>query len=392
MLGDVIYSTPGRKRDRGRSNPFIRGAKPVLTALAAFLVGAVVLGQIIPSPTIPSNIVFIGPKYDYYQQHKDEYNALFFGSSRVYNQIVPAVFDAAVQTEVKTAVQTEAQSTSAATSDSTGRDTPINSYNFGIPAMRALDSSVLLEDVLADPPQNLKWVFFETILDKGYEPIPNARTHRAMYWHTWENTGFAARYILTSEESIPNKAILLVSHLLPAVYRQLNVGRLFTQVLPSTFSAQEQAVAKAFTASDGYYALTGEDEPKRQHFLNNQAAYLRAVQRLEDAVSRAAPPRLADNKRMLLNWVTQAVLAAGAEPIFIEPPALDPSLDFRAAEQLGIIDTLLTYKDPERYADLYQPSWRYDEEHLNEPAAQAFSRILARDFVAAVDIDQSSLD
>ncbi|MEM8506062.1 MAG: hypothetical protein AAF716_23295 [Cyanobacteria bacterium P01_D01_bin.1] len=372
MLGDVIHSTPVRRRDRSKSSLFARCARQTLTALAAFLVGTVVLGQLIPSPTIPSNIVFIGPKYDYYQQHKDEYNTLFFGSSRVYNQIVPDVFDA------------EAKAIGETVDGTAVNGTAVNSYNFGVPAMRALDSTVLLEDVLADPPQDLKWVFFETILDKGYEPIPNARTHRAMYWHTWENTGFAARYILTSEEPLPNKAVLLVSHLLPAIYRQLNVGRLFTQVLPSTFSEQEQAVAKSFTANDGYYALTGENEPKRLHFLNNQDAYLRAVQKLKDTVSSMATPRLADNKKMLLNRVTQAVRAAGAVPIFIEPPTLDPSLDFRAAKQLGVIDTLLTYKDPEQHTNLYQPSWRYDQEHLTESASREFSRILARDFVSTI--------
>ncbi len=47
--------------------------------------------------------------------------------------------------------------------------------------LRAIDSTLLLEEVLSNPPKNLKWVFFETILDKGYEPIPNARTHQAMY-------------------------------------------------------------------------------------------------------------------------------------------------------------------------------------------------------------------
>jgi len=339
-----------------------------LIALAAFLVATIVLGQIIPSPTIPSNVVFIGPKYDYYQQHKDEYNALFFGSSRVYNQIVPEVFDSEVQ-----AISGIAD------------DINVNSYNFGVPAMRALDSTVLLEDVLANPPKDLKWVFFETILDKGYEPLPNARTHRAMYWHTWENTAFAARYILTSEESIPSKAVLLVSHLLPAIYRQLNVGRLFTQVLPSTFSEQEQTVAKAFTANDGYYALTEKDSQKRQQFLNNQADYLRAVQKLENTLSSAGSPQLADNKRMLLERVSQAVLATGAVPIFIEPPALDLELDFRSAKQLGVIDHLLSYKDPQQYADFYQPSWRYDEAHLTEAASQAFSRVLARDFVSVSD-------
>ena len=370
VLVDVIRPASVRQQSHRRRSKFAQRARGCLAALVAFLVSAVLLNQIIPSPTIPPNIVFIGPKYAYYKQHKDNYNALFFGSSRVYNQIVPAVFDTTAQSSGKT----------------------INSYNFGVPAMRALDSSVFLAEVLSNPPKGLKWVFFETILDKGYEPIPNARTPRAMYWHTWENTRLAARYILTSEASIPEKAVLFSSHLLPAIYRQLNVGRLFYQVLPSTFSVQEQAVADAFTAADGYYGLQGDDDPKRQHFLANQSTYLRSVQTLENAVDAAErgteKPQLASNKRLLLDRVSRAVRAAGATPIFIEPPALEPSLDFRAAQQLGAIDTLLTYKDPQQHADLYQLSWRYDEEHLTAAASREFTRRLAKDFVAAVNLDQ----
>lgn len=351
----------GRRQIRRRSHLLSRYLKPSLTALIAFIVAATVLGQLIPSPTIPSNVVFIGPKHDYYQAHKDDYNTLFFGSSRVYNQIDPNVFD------------TASQQAGIAT----------NSYNFGIPAMRALDSTVLLEDVLSDPPKDLKWVFFETTLDKGYEPIQNARTHRSMYWHTWENTGFAARYILNSEVSAPSKAALLVSHLLPTVYRQMNVGRLFSQVLPSEFSPQERAAAEVFTRNEGYFPLVDESSPNRQHFLQHQADYIAAVNKLAATATEVSRPQLAENKRLLLAKVTQIIRAAGAEPIFIEPPALSPERDFRVAEQQGDIETLLAYKDPNRFPQLYEPQQRFDREHLTEQASQEFSRLLAKDFAQA---------
>ncbi len=342
-------------------------------AVVAFVVATMLLSQVIPSPAIPSTVVFVGPKNDYYQAHKEDYNALFFGSSRVYNQIVPDVFDKSAR--------------SAGIS--------INSYNFGIPAMRALDSTVLLEAALKDPPANLNWVFFETILDKGYEPIPNARTQRAMYWHTWRNTSLAARYILMSKESMPEKALLLVSHLLPALYRQMNVGRLFDQVLPSEFSAEERQAAEQFTAAEGYAPLVDDSDPKRQAFLNNQTEYAAQVASLKaqsvksaDATDlgtvHSAVPALAANKRMLLERVTQIIRAAGAEPIFIEPPSLDPDRDFRVALAQGEIDTLLAYKDPLRFPRLYQADQRFDADHLNDSAAREFSQLLAQDFAQTV--------
>ncbi|MGB3298773.1 MAG: hypothetical protein WBA76_10930, partial [Phormidesmis sp.] len=329
VLGNVLNTTVSAQRRRYRKPGVLAGyLKQSAIGLTAFLVAALLLNQMIPSAPIPANVVFIGPKYDYYQAHKDEYNALFFGSSRIYSQVVPEVFDAIAQSK--------------------GAD--INSYNFGIPAMRAIDSAVLLEEVLATPPKNLKWVFFESILDKGYEPIPNARTQRAMYWHTWKNTRTAAQYVLNSDESLPSKAVLLFSHLLPFTYQQLNVGRLFNQLLPSDFSAEEKQVAAEFTATEGYYALQDQSDPKRQDFLHNQAAYAEQVSALKQVQSEpVSDPYLSANKQQLLKQITQAVRAAGAEPIFVEPPSLHLENDFQAAQQLGTIDTLLSYKNPARF-------------------------------------------
>lgn len=367
-LGNVLNPpieplAKGRRRRYRKASVLAGYVKQSAIALIAFFVAAFLLNQAIPSPTIPSNVVFVGPKYDYYKVHKDEYNALFFGSSRIYSHVVPDVFDTVAQAE----------------------GVEINSYNFGIPAMRALDSAALLEDVLANPPKNLKWVFFESILDKGYEPIPNARTTRVMYWHTWKNTRLAADYILSSDESLPSKAVLLTSHFLPFLYQQLNVGRLFNQVLPSEFSPGEQQVAAEFTSTEGYYALSDESDPKRQAFLQNQQTYTAQVAALGTLQSQpAGNPYLSANKQNLLTRITQNIRAAGAEPIFVEPPSLHMINDFEFARQLGTIDTLLSYKDPNRFPQLYRVEQRYDADHLNDAGSREFTKLLAQDFSKVV--------
>ncbi|MEL6353407.1 MAG: hypothetical protein AAFR58_16895 [Cyanobacteria bacterium J06627_28] len=383
VLGEVIKPiaevAPGRRQRRWLSGYVQKSLAPMLAFTAAFIVGVGLLGQIIPSPAIPSNVVFIGPKHDYYQAHRDDYNAIFFGSSRVFNQIVPDIFDAAASLNKTSA----------------GQSNSVNSYNFGVPAMRAIDSLVLLEEVLSDPPENLQWVFFESVLDRGYEPIENARTYRSMYWHTWKNTRLAADYIWASEASFPSKLLFTFSHVLPALYRQLNVGRLFNQVLPSEFSAKHQSTVAEFTKDEGYFALTDEDSPRRQAFLANEAAYLEKVERLkaiarnEQNLPRAVTLQgsqqksgamLPKNKRQLLQRVTRIVRAAGAEPIFIEPPSLEQDSDFKIAERLGDIETLLAYKDPEKFPQFYAFDQRYDADHLSEAASQAFSKTLGEDF------------
>ncbi|MEL6604008.1 MAG: hypothetical protein AAFP20_12355 [Cyanobacteria bacterium J06614_10] len=370
MLGDVLYPAASGRRRRRRESILLKYVQQSLLTAVAFVLAASLLNQIIPSPSIPANVVFVGPKYEFYKAHKDDYTALFFGSSRVFNQVIPDVFD---QTASAEGIQ-------------------VNSYNFGVPAMRALDSAVLLEEVLKHPPKNLKWVFFESVLDKGYEPIQNARTHRAMYWHTWENTRLAARYILTSEESLPGKTALLTSHLLPALYRQLNVGRLFNQVLPSEFSAEEIAVTEEFTANEGFRPLNDPEAPKRLAFLNNQVGYQKQVEKLTKrlAKSATADPSLPPNKRMLLARISQTIRETGAEPIFIEPPSLELDMDFQAAKALGEIDTLLSYKDPQAFPYLYKPDNRFDADHLTPSASDQFSRLLAKDFSRALQSEDST--
>jgi hypothetical protein len=375
VLSNVLNpAANGRGRRRHRVSLLSTYAKLSLAALIAFVVAVSLLSKIIPSPAIPANVVFVGPKYEYYKAHKDEYNALFFGSSRVYSHVIPDVFDAEVS-----------GTSSDLLADKVLADRlKVNSYNFGIPAMRAIDSAVLIEEVLADPPKDLKWVFFESILDKGYEPIPNARTQRAMYWHTWENTRLAAQYILTSDESLTSKAVLLSSHLLPFLYQQMNVGRLFNQVLPSRLSAEELAVTAEFTANEGYYGLTDPADPQRLDFLQNQSAYAEQVATLKavQATPLADDPYLSANKQMLLARVSQTIRNAGAEPIFLEPPSLHPVNDFQAAQKLGTIDKLLSYKDPNRFPRLYSPEQRHDADHLNAAGSEEFTRLVAKDFVA----------
>ena len=357
-LGNVLNPSRGRRRYR-RTSVVAEYVKLSAIALIAFLVAAFLLNRIIPSPTIPSNVVFIGPKYEYYQAHKDEYTALFFGSSRIYSHVIPEVFDETAQTA----------------------GVSVNSYNFGIPAMRAIDSAVLLKEVLKNPPKDLKWVFFESILDKGYEPIPNARTYRSIYWHNWENTRFAARYILGSDESLPKKVVLLTSHLIPFLYHQLNVGRVFNQILPSELLEGEKIVADEVRETEGYYALREKDDPQRLDFLANQERYAEQVKNLSAMRSQPSEETyISKNKVDLLAEVTEAVRAAGAEPIFVEPPSLHMVNDFQAAQRQGAITTLLSYKDPNRFPQLYSVEQRHDADHLNDAGSREFTRLLAKDF------------
>lgn len=336
--------------------------KQSFIALLAFVVTAGLLNQIIPSPAIPPNVVFVSPKYAYYQAHKADYSALFFGSSRIFNHVVPEVFDSTTHQAGVT----------------------VKSFNFGVPALRAISGYVLLRDVLRNPPANLKWVFIETPLDPGYEPIENARTNRSIYWHTFENTRFALDYTLSSDSSALRKAVIVVSHVLPFIYNQINIGRMFHQWIPITqFSSDEQQKAAQFLVRKGYKPIEAdESDPKRQAFLNNLEQYQSEVAKLAKArLTDADQGSIPKNHLMLFDKIIAEVEAAGATPIFIVPPTLLPQASLHQAYAQGKIPYLLSFNNPAKAPALYEISQRHDSEHLTDPGAQYFTELLANAFV-----------
>ena len=116
----------------------------------------------------------MSPKIQFIQQHGDEIDTLFIGSSRVYHGVNPGVFDAL---------------TAAA-------GVPTHSYNFGVDAMLPPETFYLADQILATKPQKLRWVFIE-LEDIQVTITPeHVRTQRALSWHDWKRTWLVARKLL----------------------------------------------------------------------------------------------------------------------------------------------------------------------------------------------------
>ncbi|MGD1952781.1 MAG: hypothetical protein ACFB14_24515 [Leptolyngbyaceae cyanobacterium] len=357
------------KRTFSKRETLLKSLKYSLLSGLAFLITSHSLYQIVPTSKIPENIEFIGPKYTYYQANKDNYNALFFGSSRVLNHISPAIVD----------------------QEASAHNIEINSYNLGIPAIREIHSYIFLRDVLKNAPTTLEWVFIEISLDKGYEPFANARTGRSIYWHNFSNTRIAIDYVLTSEESLLNKAILTSSHILPYIYHRLNVGTFFNKVLPlEFFSTDLQLEQKSYENNKGFLGIHSDNSDEfRQSFLANTSDYQSAVRKLKEyhRENSKFDKKLPYNKQNLIRKIIKAVNQSGATPVFIITPTLDTAEDLYQAHQEGVIPKLLAYNDPSKYPQFYRLDNRHDAEHLNIDAANIFSRKLAQDFAQIVKAD-----
>ena len=354
------------KQTLSKQTTLFKSLKYSLLSGLAFFITSHFLHQVVPTSTIPENVEFIGPKYTYYQANKDNYNALFFGSSRVLNHISPEIVD----------------------QEARAHGVDINSYNLGVPAMREIHSYIFLRDVLKTAPTSLEWVFIEISLDKGYEPFANARTGRSIYWHNFRNTKVAIDYVLTSEETLLNKAVLATSHILPYIYHRLNVGAFFNKLLPlNFFSTDLQADQEAYEKNKGFLGIHGDENDEfRQLFLTNIADYESDVKSLKEyhQKSHQITQKLPYNKRQLIRKIVKVVNQSGATPVFLITPTLDTSEDLYQAYQEGLFPKLLAYNDPSKYPHFYGLENRHDAGHLNIDAAHVFSRELAQDFAQTV--------
>ena len=102
----------------------------------------------------------------FFQQHRDDFDTVFIGSSRFRHQISPAIFDRTMR---------EA-------------GLPTRTFNFGINGMVPPEDGYVLERLLGARPRHLKWVFIE-LEELQTKRVPEAEgTRRSLYWHDLKRT------------------------------------------------------------------------------------------------------------------------------------------------------------------------------------------------------------
>ncbi|PYL65067.1 MAG: hypothetical protein DMF20_09405 [Verrucomicrobia bacterium] len=89
LVSKVPVEPPPPHEATGRKT-LIRAVANSVIGLTAFLVTCIGLRAILPFPEIDGGV---SQKFRFFAAHKDEFDTLFIGSSRIYFQISPAIFD-----------------------------------------------------------------------------------------------------------------------------------------------------------------------------------------------------------------------------------------------------------------------------------------------------------
>lgn len=324
----------------------------VAIALIAFVATSAAIHSLLP-PMIPKGIA---AKLEFFTQHKDEFDTVIVGTSRLYYSISPEIFD-------KTTSE---------------NGLPTRTFNFGIDGMHPPENFYVLEQILKTKPRNLKWVLLELgDIQTRWDNILG--TQRAVYWHDRPRTSLTLKKAMNPRG---NASWLIKVTRLWLARRDLAsnltlFGKLFTNVgraeelLPSERDERfREADLELGPHRDGYRPA-GDAMSAERALLFQQ----RLAQEISETRQKFLDPATEQGYRKSAAQIRQA----GASPLFVVTPVLfQSSARFRKSPPPA---PLLSFNDSRKYPALYDTRVRIDDGHLTNEGAAEFTRLLAREFV-----------
>ena len=318
-------------------------------AAGGFLAMAAILHRALPN-AVPE----VTPKLDYLKAHRDDYDTLFVGSSRVYHGITPRVFDSVTAAAGK----------------------PTRTFNLGINGMQPPESLYVLREVLAMHLPHLRRVFLE-IASVGPPPDINNLTMRDIHWRDNQSLVDGARRAFLNAKSAHGLAAFqqlgndLWSSGLTYAQNQWNIGRL-------DLTTQLNKVANRLgdvmlgPSSDGYLPVSHPLAPESLQTLQRNLKAMRdgtLKERETDPLNEEAYVRI---KNLLAKQGIELVLISAPETVKNYHAWVDAPPGLR----------LLRFDDPQKHPELYVPEHRLDSDHVNDAGAQIFTRELAQQYLA----------
>ena len=298
----------------------------------------------------------IAAKLRYFTEHRDEFDTVIVGTSRLYYSAAPEIFDA--------------------TTRENGLGT--HSFNFGIDGMHPPENFYVLEQILKTKPRNLKWVLLELgDIQTRWDNILG--TQRAVYWHDWPRTELTMKKALNPRGNA-NWLIKLtrlwlakrdfISNLALFGKQFANVGRAVDLLPAANQDRFADAASELGPHGDGYRWAGDAMSPERAVSFQ---------QRLAEEISRATTKYLDPATESGYRTSAAQIRAAGATPIFVVTPVIFQTTSrFRQSPPPAPI---IAFNDARKYPQFYDVKIRIDDGHLTRPAAEDFCRALAQEFV-----------
>ena len=326
----------------------------------AFAFTAWLAGVILPPPEMPTTV---REKLTYFADHSGEYDAVFVGSSRIENHIMPSLFDRLVSTD--------------------GR--PMKSFNAGVASLRTPEDGWVLDHILARKSPRLRWVFLEIDFFKTELQEDQKGTLRGVYWHDWPRFLQLCRRHLVMRDGFNLRDQIadfferlhdFLDHLsaFGQYCTQLGRGALLFDRWRHANGPEPMDWKKLGENGDGWRP-TRHTEPQD----GKSAARLAGL--IGERTGTVPKPKKADRvSQAVLGEEIAKIIRAGAVPVLVIPPRTRVSYFTPSAENARRV-AVINLCDPVKYPELYEARNRIDTSHLNAAGAEVFTRIVAARFL-----------
>jgi hypothetical protein len=351
------------------------------SAVAVFLWASEVIRGFVPWPAD----LRMRPKLEAFEQQKDEIDAIFFGSSRAYRDIVPVAFDAVVEE----------------------RGRPFRSFNLGLQGGWAYEVDHLLEHVLEMRPKRLRYVILEVQSFGPWLPERNRFSERSVYWHclhhtlhamhrSWqlfvEHLGWVRTAAAADHEKGPLDLFSLEylalgwDHLKLWGWRLGNYGAGPRMFLAATGldGKRDDPYRANFAAQRGFEGLDEIDpamfadrNERRRRFERNLDGYQLEVDDLRENQFEELVP-LPEKHLAMFERQLERIREMGLRVILVIPPGTLRDKEVETMKVRGLLPGVHWFQDPVAHPQLYELDARFDGNHLNTAGAEAFSRLFAR--------------
>jgi hypothetical protein len=320
-------------------------------ALLAFFAASFLIHSLLP-PVVPKGIA---AKLEFFAQHKDEFDTVIVGTSRLYYSVSPELFDRTTREN----------------------GLPTRTFNFGVDGMHPPENFYVLDRILKTKPRKLKWVVLEMgEVQTKWDSVLG--TQRAVYWHDWPRTALTLKKALnprgqanwlvqTSRLWLARRD--LFSNLFLFGKKFANVGRA-SDFFPSEERARFLDADSELGPSRDGYRIAGAAMPAERATVFQQD--------LAREVSEARPKFLDPTTDQAYRDSAARIRQFHAEPVFVVAPIiLQSEVRFRKSAPAP----LLSFNDSRKYPALFDSRVRIDDAHVTREGAEEFTILLAQEFV-----------
>jgi len=331
-----------------------------LLSIALGLAGFAIISVVADRLPLTQGTDLVGERLDAFREDKHSFDALFLGSSRVYRQLDPRVFDAVYAER--------------------GRE--MRSFNLGTPGTRIFEALATIRWVLALRPQRLRLLVIDFNGDPLRTPRENFDTARVIRYHTLRNTIVILRGLVASGKERSVKLLETGLHLQTAAVRATNIGRGLSWVASAASDRQPHIPQQ----NRGFFSLDEElrrSSPalravlrKRYKDLHSNLGHYRSLRRRLPGRQKR-PPKINELEISLFRTLQEEAREHGVRVVFLIDSRINTRHDLVHAFEIGAVDTLLRFDDPDRFPELYDPENRFDIHHLNEETTKLYTRFVA---------------